>query len=369
MITTIECEAADETMPITALCVAMGASRATVYRHREGSASAPETGEAAELTEGDDEPIDVALLTEGDDESIDVALLLEDRRRRRSSPRALSPAERQELLDLCHREDNVDKSPEAILAELLDQGRYLCSVRTARRILVAAGEIKERRPQRAHPTYARPELMATGPRQVWTWDITYLRGPRKGVYYYLYVILDIYSRYVVGWLLGQVESTDLAHQLIEEIFRKEGVLPGELVLHADRGSVPASTGLDKLFEDLGLTRSHSRPRVSNDNPYSESFFRTGKYRPDYPGRFVDFEHALAWCRAFFPWYNDQHRHSGICYLPPSMVHHGRAEAVLEVHAKALREGYERHPERFVHGPPTRPQLPAAVYINPPDSLH
>lgn len=280
-------------------------------------------------------------------------------------PRALSPEERAEVLDTLHSERFIDRAPEAIAAILLEENTYLCSARTMYRILAEHDELRERRHVRRHPKYKRPELMTTAPRQTWSWDVTYLKGPTKGVHYPLYAILDLYSRYLVGWLLAQVESAELAEQLIEETYRKEGVAPGELTLHADRGPIQIASDLDALFRDLGIRRSHSRPRVSDDNPFSEAQFRTLKYHATYPKRFESFEHARAWCRTFIPWYNHEHRHSGLAFLTPAAVHHGEAEALLEAQHQARLQAYAAHPERFVHGPPALRRLPEAVYINPP----
>lgn len=282
--------------------------------------------------------------------------------------RALSPNERQGVLDLLHSERFMDQSPGQAVATLLDENRYLCSERTMYRILADAKELRERRNQLRHPEYKRPELLATGPNQVWSWDITKLRGPVKWTYFQLYVLLDIFSRYVVGWLLAHREGVDLAKKLIAHSCEKHGIQPGQLVVHADRGTSMTSKGLAQLLADLGVDKSHSRPRVSNDNPFSESQFRTMKYMPDYPNRFGSFEDALAFCRPFFGWYNTGHRHSGIGMLTPEMVHYGLAEEVLARRHQVMLAAQAAHPERFVRGAPKRIQLPQAVWINPPRTL-
>ncbi len=291
---------------------------------------------------------------------------LDGRRRARSSPRALSETEREAVLELLHSERFVDQAPASVYAQMLDEGRYLCSVRTMYRILQAHGEVRERRNQRRHPHYQRPELLASGPNQLWSWDITELRGPHKGMSYPLYVLLDVFSRLVVAWLLAHRENGVLAAKMIREAGLRQGVEADQLTVHADRGPAPASKPVAELLTDLGIEKSHSRPRVSNDNPYSESQFRTLKYRPGYPNRFAGYEHALAWCREFFPWYNYEHRHSGIAYLTPADVHYGRAAAILQARRATMQAAYDSHPERFVSGSPLIATLPEAVYINPPE---
>ena len=269
------------------------------------------------------------------------------------------------MLDLLHSEEFIDTQPEAIVAILLTRGRWLCSARTMYRILAEEGELLDRRRQRRHPEYKRPELMATAPNQAWSWDVTWLRGPTPGVYFYLYVILDIFSRFVVGWTLARREDTDIAMRLVRETCKKQNIKPDQLTIHADRGAVPTAKNLIDLYRELGVQPSHSRPHVSDDNPYSEAQFKTFKYSPGYPDRFPDYEHAHAHCRRFLPWYNHEHRHSGIAFLTPADVHYGRVDAVLAVHAAALHAAFAAHPERFVRGLPTPRRPPAAVYINPP----
>jgi len=280
--------------------------------------------------------------------------------------RALAENEQARVLEVLNAERFVDKTPHEVHAMLLDEGRWYCSVRTMYRILAQAGELRERRDQLRHPAYARPELLATGPNQVWSWDITKLRAAAKWTYYYLYVILDIFSRFVVGWMLAHRESGPLASLLLEETCGRQGVERGELVVHADRGSAPKSKTLAHKLADLGVEASFSRPRVSNDNPYSESQFRTLKYQPSYPKRFGSFEDARAYCREFFDWYNHEHRHSGIAMLTPAIVHAGNAEHVLAERQRVLDQAYQAHPERFVGGRPLVPRLPEAVWINPPE---
>ena len=284
---------------------------------------------------------------------------------RPSPPRALSPEERQRVLDTLNSEEFRDQAPAEVYATLLDREAYLCSVRTMYRILDENGEVRDRRDQIRHPAYRKPELLATGPNQVWTWDITKLLGPVKWTYYYLYVILDIFSRYVPGWLIAERESAALATKLIGETTEKQGIEPGDLAIHADRGSSMASKPVALLLADLGITKSHSRPHVSDDNPFSEAQFKTLKYRPEFPERFGSLEDARAFSRGFFRWYNDEHHHWGIALLTPSVVHHGQAAEVLRFRQEALDLAYARHPERFVRRPPQPLELPAAVWINPP----
>lgn len=281
---------------------------------------------------------------------------------------SLTPEERRGFLEVAHCADFIDKAPPQIYYTLLDTGCYMCSIRTMYRILAAAGEVKERRDQLRHPTYKRPELLATGPNQLWSWDITKLRGPAKGHYYQLYVVLDVYSRYVVGWLLATHESDDLAQQLLRATHEKQGIQPGELTVHADRGAAMTSAGVAGLLERLDVRKSHSRPGVSDDNPYSESQFKTMKYRPDYPDRFGSREDALAFCRPFFDWYNEENYHSGICWLTPASVHYGQAESILTTRHQTLISFYNHDPKRFRKGPPKLHQLPASVWINRPFSL-
>lgn len=284
------------------------------------------------------------------------------------SPMALSEAERQQVLELLHSERFVDQAPPTVYATLLDEGQYLCSVRTMYRILAEAEEVRERRNQCRHPVYAKPELLATAPNQVWSWDITKLKGPEKWTYFYLYVILDIFSRYVVGWMVAQRETAALAKRLIAESCQKQAIDPQQLTLHADRGPSMTSKTVAQLLADLDVTQSHSRPSVSNDNPYSEAQFKTLKYRPEFPERFGAIEHAHQHCHGFFHWYNTAHRHSGIAFLTPETVHYGLAEATLEARAQTLQAAFDAHPERFKGRLPQPQPLPKAVWINKPDDL-
>jgi putative transposase len=258
-----------------------------------------------------------------------------------------------------------DQAPREVYATLLDEERYLCSWRTMYRILAENQEVRERRDQMQHPPYTKPELLATGPNRVWSWDITKLRGPVTWTYYYLYVILDVYSRYVVGWMIAERESEDLAQELIRETCAKQGIPPGQLTLHADNGSAMIAKSVAQLLIDLDVVKSHSRPHVSDDNPYSEAQFKTLKDRPDYPARFGGLAEARAWAHGFFAWYNQDHHHTGLGLLSPAVVHHGQAELVLQKRQQVLDLAYATHPERFVKHAPRPAQLPAAVWINPP----
>lgn len=285
--------------------------------------------------------------------------------RRPPSPRALSPEERRETLDILHSEGFVDQAPHQVYATLLDEGRYICSIRTMYRILEENGEVKERRNQARRPAYSKPELLAEEPNQVWSWDITKLKGPQKWNYFYLYVIIDIFSRYVVGWMVATRESAALAKRLIKETCEKQGIEQGQLGLHADRGSSMRSKVVALLLADLGVTKTHSRPYTSNDNPFSEAQFKTLKYRPEFPERFGGLADARAFCQSFFQWYNAQHHHSGLGLLTPEIVHYGRSREIIAAREEVLEAAYKAHPERFVGKKPTAPSLPEAVWINPP----
>lgn len=282
--------------------------------------------------------------------------------------RSLSSIERKTVLDLLTSERFADDPPRQIWATLLDEGKYFCSVSTMYRILRAECGVRERRDQLRHPVYSKPELLAICPNQVWSWDITKLLGPAKWTYFYLYVILDIFSRYVVGWTLAHRETATLAQLLIAETCAKQAIVPGQLTVHADRGPSMKSNQVAHLLADLGVTKTHSRPYVSDDNPFSESQFRTMKYRPEFPDRFGSIQDARAFCRQFFDWYNTQHHHSGIGLHTPHTVHHGLAELLNDSRRKTLTEAHSAHPERFVTKPPEPPQLPEAVWINPPTLL-
>jgi len=312
--------------PLAPLCAALGVSRATVHRR------------------------------------------LEPRPPKRPRPRperALEETEKQRIVDVLCSDRFVDRSPGEVVHTLLDEGHYLASERTMYRVLAERAEVKERRNQLSHPKHARPELVATAPNEVWSWDVTKLRTTVKWSYLHLYVLLDLFSRYVVGWMIARHENAALAKVLIEESVTKHGVEPGTLVLHSDRGAPMTSKTLAQLLADLDVARSLSRPHTSNDNPFSESHFKTLKYHPSYPGRFAALEDSLAWGRALFPWYNHQHRHSGIAFLTPADVYFGRAEAVLEQRHAVRIAAYAKHPERFPNGVPKQSVLPPATYINPP----
>jgi putative transposase len=280
--------------------------------------------------------------------------------------RALSPSEREEVLEVLRSARFVDSSPAQVWATLLDEeGRYLASERTMYRILAEQGETRERRDQLVHPPYSRPELLAERPNQLWSWDITKLLGPAKWTYSYLYVLMDIFSRYVVGWTIQYRESAQVAQQLIAQAIAQQGIAPGQLTVHADRGSSMTSKPVAFLLADLGVTKTHSRPYTSTDNPYSEAQFKTLKYRPDFPARFDSILHSRTWARTFFGWYNHEHRHSGIGLMTPATVHYGRTGQVMEQRARVMAAACAANPERFVHGSPQLPKLPTAVWINPP----
>jgi len=286
-------------------------------------------------------------------------------RRRPTPPRALSPVERETVRDVLHSERFVDKAPAQVVATLLDEDVYHCSTRTMYRVLESNREVRERRDQLRHPIYQKPELLATAPNQVWSWDITKLLGPAKWTYFYLYVILDIFSRYVVGWMLADHESARLAKRLIDDSYAKQRILPGQLTIHADRGSSMKSKGVALLLASLGITKTHSRPHVSNDNPYSEAQFKTIKYCPAFPDRFGSYQDAQGFCHPFFRYYNHEHRHSGIGLMTPYAVHHGLAPQITAARRETLLAAYARHPERFVRKVPQPPILPEAAWINPP----
>jgi putative transposase len=286
--------------------------------------------------------------------------------RDRPQPRALTSQERAAILDVLHSQRFVDAAPAQVWATLLDEGVYLGSISTFYRLLRQAGESRERRRQASHPARVKPELVATAPNQVWSWDITKLQGPAKWTSYHLYVILDIFSRYVVGWMVAHRESAALAQVLIRQTCAKQGIGRDQLTIHADRGSSMTSKPVAFLLADLGITQSHSRPHVCDDNPFSEAQFKTMKYRPDFPGRFPSIEAARQHCQIFFPWYNDQHRHSGVGLHTPADIHYGTATAIRAQRSIVLTAAYHAHPERFVRKPPPPPALPTTSWINPPD---
>jgi len=317
-----------ESMGISAACQALGISRGNLYRARQ-----PKTATQPRPT----------------------------------PERALSQEEKNQVRQVLNSERFQDSSPRQVYATLLDEGKYLCHWRTMYRILNEYGEVRERRNQLEHPVYTKPELLATGPNQLWSWDITKLKGPAKWTYYYLYVILDVFSRYVVGWMVALREAANLAEKLIAETCVKQGIEPSQLTLHADRGSSMRSKLVAQLLADLGVTKTHSRPYTANDNPYSESQFKTLKYRPDFPEGFDSVVDARSWGREFFRWYNHDHRHSSLGLMTPATVHYGQAEVVRQQRQQVLLVAYDAHPERFVRGIPTLPQLPSEVWINKPQA--
>jgi putative transposase len=278
----------------------------------------------------------------------------------------MSAEERQRILCVLHEDRFADKAPSEVYAALLDEGIYLCSIRTMYRILHAHDEVRERRNVLRHPNYKRPELLATAPNQVWSWDITKLKGPAKWTYYYLYVILDIFSRHAVGWMVARRESAELAKTLIRETCQRQRIDKDQLFIHSDRGSAMTSKAVALLMSDLGVTKSLNRPHVSNDNPFSESQFKTLKYQPAFPRRFGSIEDARAFCRRFFQWYNEEHYHSGIALMTPASVHYGSAADCNDRRQMVLTKAFDDHPERFVNGRPKVLELPEAVWINPPD---
>ena len=283
------------------------------------------------------------------------------------SERALSKEEKVEVRRVLNSERFQNCAPRQVYATLLEEGVYLCHWRTMYRILTEHDEVRERRDQLRHPNYTKPELLTTGPNQLWSWDISKLKGPAKWTYYYLYVILDVFSRYVPGWLVAECESASLAEQLIAETCAKQAIEPDQLTLHSDRGSSMRSKPVALLLADLGVTKTHSRPYVPNDNPYSESQFKTLKYRPDFPGRFASLTATRNWARSLFHWYNHEHHHSSLGLMTPATVHHGQAEAVQAQRQQVLLQAYIAHPERFVRGQPSPPALPTEVWINKPQS--
>ena len=284
----------------------------------------------------------------------------------RPTPRqALSVEERTNVRTVLNSERFMDRAPRQVYATLLDEGTYLCHWRTMYRILEVYAEVRERRQQRQHPVYRKPELLAEGPNQVWSWDITKLRGPAKWTHFALYTVIDIFSRYVVGWMIAERESAELAKQLIATAAANQQIQPDQLTLHADNGKPMKAKTLALLLSDLGVNQSHSRPYVSDDNPFSEAQFKTLKYHPDYPDRFGCLQDARAWARPFFEWYNDQHYHTGLNLLTPASVHYGQAETIRQQRQAVLAAVYAQHPQRFVHGEPIVKGAPDAVWINPP----
>jgi putative transposase len=295
----------------------------------------------------------------------DVPQATAEKAPRPTPARALAETEKTAVLDLLNGERFQDQAPREVYATLLDEEQYLCHWRTMYRVLAENAEVRERRNQLRHPVYAKPELLATGPCQVWSWDITKLRGPHKGHCYYLYVIIDIFSRYVVGWMIAEVESAELAEQLIAETCAKQGIARGQLTIHADNGAAMTAKSVAVLMADLGVVKSHTRPYQSNDNCYSEAHFKTLKYRPDYPDRFGSVTDARTWAKQFVAWYNQEHHHSGLALLTPFDVHYGWTDQVLAKRQAVLQRAYAARPERFVKGAPAPARPPEAAWINPP----
>jgi len=287
---------------------------------------------------------------------------------RRIPPLALSCGEKESVMTTLNSEEFMDEAPRSIFAELLERGSYLCSVSTMYRLLKAVGQSRERRDQVTRPHYTKPELLATAPNQVWSWDITKLKGPVKWSYFYLYVIMDIFSRYVTGWMVAHRESAVLAAKLIEETCQKQRIQKDQLTIHADRGSSMTSKPVAFLLADLGVTKTHSRPHTSDDNPYSEAQFKTLKYRPDFPERFGAAQDARSFCGGFFPWYNGEHKHSGISFLTPETVHYGREAAILVKRDESMRRAFAANPMRFKNTAPKPWQAPQAAWINKPKPI-
>lgn len=282
-------------------------------------------------------------------------------------PLALSRDEEQQVLDALHSERFQDKAPPEVYATLLDKGVYLCSIRTMYRILEKHQELKDRRRQVNRSHCVKPELLATKPNEVWSWDITKLKGPAKWTYFYLYVILDIFSRYVVGWMVAERESAALAKRLISETCDKQDIVKDQLTIHADRGSSMRSKPVAHLLSDLGVTKTHSRPYTSNDNPFSEAQFKTVKHCPDFPDRFGSIQDSRGFCQTFFHWYNNEHKHSGLKLLTPAAVHYGQAEHIIASRTRVLEQAFMKYPNRFKYQMPQHPQLDQKVWINKPDS--
>ena len=312
-------------------CQVLGVPRSSVYRHR-GAQHKPEPNRPKE---------------------------------RPLPSRALEQQERTQVLDVLNSDRFADAAPRQVYAQLLDEGTYLCSWRSMYRILDAHEQVRERRDQLTHPTYKKPELLAQSPNELWSWDITKLRGPQKWTYFYLYVLMDIFSRFVVGWMVARQESAVLAKELIQQSCQNQEIDPDTLTIHSDRGGPMTAKSLALLLSDLGVTKSHSRPHVPDDNPYSEAQFKTMKYRPDYPDRFGCPEDVRGWARSFFSWYNFEHHHTGLGLMTPATVHYGQAPQVQAQRQRVLEAAFAAHPERFVRGRPTAPTLPEAVWINKP----
>ena len=318
-------------LPLAVACRSLGLNRSTVYAHQN--------------RQHDGQPVKTD-------------------RRDSVQPRALTPVQRQEVLNVLHSEQFCDQPPFEVYSELLGQGRYLCSTSSMHRYLRAEGSTSERRNQRPAQHHAIPRLEATAPNQVWTWDISKLPLQARGVYLSLYVVLDLFSRFALAWMVSRKENSALAQQLVAEAGSRYRIKPRQLTLHQDRGSPMIAHSFLDLLGEHGITGSHSRPRVSNDNPFSESQFKTAKYQPDYPGRFESIAHARRWFESYFEWYNFSHHHSGLAGFTPEQVFTGRYRKVAGTRQAALDEIYRQHPERFVAGPPTAAMPPAIVRINP-----
>jgi putative transposase len=316
---------------IAAACTALGLSRATLHRRQVAARQAP----------------------------------LGAVRQRPKPARALGAKERQDVIGLLREPQFTDLAPAEVYASLLDQGIYHCSIRTMYRILHEHAEVKERRRQLRHPVYQKPELLAEAPNQVWSWDITKLMGPEKWTYFYLYVIIDIFSRRVVGWCVADTESAILFKPLFQDAVTKHSVSPGQLTLHADRGPYMKAKTTAFMLADLGVTKSHSRPYTSNDNPFSESHFKTMKYQPQFPKRFGCIQDAKTFCRHFFTWYNQDHHHFGIGLMTPDQVHYGQADDVYAARQETLCRAFQANPNRFVNKAPEPPKKPTDTWINPP----
>lgn len=283
----------------------------------------------------------------------------------RRPPRKLTGEEEATVLETLNSDRFMDQAVPSVYITLLDEGTYLCSPRTMYRILERQDQVRQRRHDREHPVYQKPELLATGPNQVWSWDITKIKGPKPWIFYNLYVVIDVFSRYVVAWSISEYESGEQARALIEAACSRQGIGPDHLTVHSDRGKAMRSKTLADLLGELGVQRSFTRPHVSNDNPYSESQFKTLKYHPSYPERFGSIEDAGSYLRAFLKWYNTEHRHSGIAMMTPEVVHTGRSEQVWNRRKKTLQKAYQTHPERFVKGDPEPRKVPDEVWINKP----
>ena len=319
----------EQAVPITKACAALGVARSSYYYHQQPV----------------DEPTDA--------------------KPRPAPPRALSVTERAAVRQTLDSDRFADQAPREVYATLLDEGNYLCSISTMYRVLNEHDEVKERRNQLRHPQHVKPQLLAEQPNQLWSWDITKLRTADKLVYFFLYVILDVFSRYVVGWMVAEAESADLAMQVIQHSYQQQQIVQDQLTLHADRGGPMVARTTAQLLDRLGVQKTHSRPYTPDDNPFSESQFKTMKYRPDFPKQFDSIDAARAWAQRFFHWYNHEHHHSGLVLLTPAQVHTGQAAHVIQQRNQVLHDAYQRHPERFVRGMPNHPALPPKVWINPP----